>query len=233
MLVKGDKIRLVKPMGGFDNIGEECEVLDVDKNGVISFRFGKYHKGMMSHDEFEKYFEKVEERNVQEYEVGDTVKMVKANDALAPMEVNSEYAIQDIQYGVVALASVDGGVVRYVSQKLFEEHFAVVIPDVMDESGAFCTGAISVNAEQVERVMNHSKVVVYKAFDKCTVVMCQLPNGFVIVESSACVDPKNYDEKIGVEICMNRIKDKVWEMEGYRLQADIYEMNSIAEAVMQ
>ena len=61
-MIKGDKIRLVKPMGAFKNVGEICEVIDIAEGGVISFRFGGYHLGCMSYDEFLKYFEKVEER---------------------------------------------------------------------------------------------------------------------------------------------------------------------------
>lgn len=61
-MIKGDKIKLVKPMGVFKNIGEICEVIDISESGVISFRFGGYHLGCMSYDEFLKYFENVEER---------------------------------------------------------------------------------------------------------------------------------------------------------------------------
>ena len=61
-MIKGDKIRLVKPMGAFKNVGEICEVTDVAEGGVISFRFGGCHLGCMSYDEFLKYFEQVEER---------------------------------------------------------------------------------------------------------------------------------------------------------------------------
>ena len=226
MLVKGDKIRLVNPMGAFTNVGEVCDVLDVTDNGVITFKFGGRHMGCMSYDEFEKYFEKVEEKRNDSkcYTIGDTVKLVVENDALAPMEFGSEYAIQNIAYGVVSLLSVETGEVHNIAQSFFEENFAIVEEDVMDESGAFYNNnTIGVSIERIEQVMNHSKVTVQTLFDKCTVVACQLPSGFVIVESSACVDPKNYDEKMGVEICMNRIKDKVWEMEGYRLQNDLYE----------
>lgn len=62
-MIKGDKIRLIAKMGMFDNIGEICEVVNVDENGVISFRFGKngMHLGCMSYNEFEKYFELVQE----------------------------------------------------------------------------------------------------------------------------------------------------------------------------
>lgn len=81
--------------------------------------------------------------------------------------------------------------------------------------------APSVTNERIEKIMNNSKVTVTTVFDKCTVVAVQLPNGFVIVESSACVSPENYDEETGIEICMNRIVDKVWELEGYRLQENL------------
>lgn len=58
-MIKGDRIKLVKKMGVFDNIGEICEVTDIQEGGVICFKFGGYHLGCMSYDEYEKYFEKV------------------------------------------------------------------------------------------------------------------------------------------------------------------------------
>lgn len=91
----------------------------------------------------------------------------------------------------------------------------------------------TVTNEMIEQIMNHSEVIVNTLFDKCTVVACKLPNGFVIVESSSCVDPENYDEKMGVDICMKRIIDKVWELEGYRLQQMIYDDNSIKECTCE
>ena len=59
-MIKGDKIKLVHKMGVFDNIGEICEVTDIQEGGVICFKFGGCHLGCMSYDEYEKYFEKVE-----------------------------------------------------------------------------------------------------------------------------------------------------------------------------
>ena len=54
--------------------------------------------------------------------------------------------------------------------------------------------------------------------NKCTVVRAKLRNGFEIVESSACVSAENYDENLGHEICMEKIKDKVWMLLGFLLQ---------------
>lgn len=83
----------------------------------------------------------------------------------------------------------------------------------------------TITSDYIDEIMEEADVVVLPAmFDKCTVVAVQLPNGFVIVESSSCVDPRNYDENMGVEICMDKIRRKVWELEGYKLQTDLYEM---------
>ena len=62
MIIVGDKIKLIKPMGIFDNVGEVCEVVNITNDGSICFKFGKYHLGCMSYDEYLKYFEKVEKR---------------------------------------------------------------------------------------------------------------------------------------------------------------------------
>ncbi|NRT90033.1 Gp49 family protein [Clostridium beijerinckii] len=75
---------------------------------------------------------------------------------------------------------------------------------------------VSVGAQMVD-----SFIVDYEVFtkkDKITIVVATLVNGFTIVESSACVDPKNYNEEIGAEICKERIKNQVWNHLGFLLQ---------------
>lgn len=57
------KIKLKKPMGCFDNLGEVCEIVKIDTDeNVINFRFGVdgVHLGVMSGDELEKYFDVIE-----------------------------------------------------------------------------------------------------------------------------------------------------------------------------
>ena len=71
--------------------------------------------------------------------------------------------------------------------------------------------------------MEKSKYEVHTVFDKCTIVSCRLPNGFVITETSACVSPENYDEELGIDICFNKIAEKIYELEAYRLQQMLYE----------
>lgn len=80
---------------------------------------------------------------------------------------------------------------------------------------------ITVTKEQVDDILANAEIDCKTIFGKTTVVTAKLPNGFVIVESSSCVDPANYNQDIGDEICMGRIREKVWELEGYVLQCEM------------
>ncbi len=51
-----------------------------------------------------------------------------------------------------------------------------------------------------------------------TVVAALLANGFIIIETSTCASEDNYDLEIGKEICMERVRQKIWELEGYLLK---------------
>ena len=64
MIVKGSKIKLVKPMGVFDKIGEICEVVRIDENAAIKFKCSIGY-GCMSYDELDKYFEICDNLNVK------------------------------------------------------------------------------------------------------------------------------------------------------------------------
>ena len=59
-----------------------------------------------------------------------------------------------------------------------------------------------------------------------TVVGCfTLANGFEIVTNSACVDPANFDMELGKKYCKQHAENKIWELEGYRLQQRRFENN--------
>ena len=79
----------------------------------------------------------------------------------------------------------------------------------------------TVTQQQIDNLIEEAQVSVKTVFDKCTIVAVQLKNGFVLVESSSCVDPVNYCEAQGIAICMEKIKDKLWELEGYKLQNEL------------
>lgn len=77
--------------------------------------------------------------------------------------------------------------------------------------------------KDIDNLIKESTIETEQYADKTTIVKITLPNGFVIIESSSCVDPSNFDMEIGKEICMKKIKDKIWELEGYKLQSELNE----------
>ena len=83
-----------------------------------------------------------------------------------------------------------------------------------------------VKEEEIQKILDESKILVQTVFEKCTIVALQLPNGFVLVESSGAVDKKGYSEEIGAEMCYSKIVDRLWEMEGYLLASKILEGKS-------
>ena len=54
--------------------------------------------------------------------------------------------------------------------------------------------------------------------DKTTIAIATLCNGFIITESSSCVDPTNFSMDIGSSICKEKIYNEVWRMLGFLLQ---------------
>lgn len=88
----------------------------------------------------------------------------------------------------------------------------------------------TITEEYIAEIMENSEFETHTVFDKCTIVSCRLPNGFVITESSACVSPENYDEDLGAEICFDKIASKIWELEAYRLQQFLWEEETWEEA---
>lgn len=73
----------------------------------------------------------------------------------------------------------------------------------------------SVTQEMVDKFI--VSVDVTTVGKKTTLVRATLLNGFEIVESSSCVDKKHYKECIGMEECMKKIKDRVWDYLGFML----------------
>ena len=86
---------------------------------------------------------------------------------------------------------------------------------------------ITVTQEEVDENMKDVLVRTVEEFGKpTTYVTVKMKNGFTLRESTTCVDPKNYNEKIGAEICLRKIEDKVWFLLGYALQDLRHELNN-------
>ena len=85
---------------------------------------------------------------------------------------------------------------------------------------------VYVKEERIKELLDSSLIDVQTVFGKTTVVTVKLPNGFTITEASGCIDPNNYSEEIGAEICMAKIEDRLWQLEGYCLCQKVFEKNN-------
>ncbi len=108
------------------------------------------------------------------------------------------------------LVKYPDGYESWSPKEIFEKSYLKV-----DENKNLPSG-VSIGQQMVDDFIIDYDVFTKK--DKITIVIATLRNGFTIVESSACVDPKNYEEKIGAEMCKERIKNQVWNHLGFLLQ---------------
>lgn len=112
---------------------------------------------------------------------------------------------------------------RYKLEKVLDEKIIVLTPDLikLDEDSTTTQVNDSIKKEDIDSILSQTLILVEKYGDKTTILKATLPNGFVVVESSSCVDPKNFNMSIGEQICMKKLEDKIWELEGYKLQNEL------------
>lgn len=102
------------------------------------------------------------------------------------------------------------GYISWSPKSIFEQAYMEVEDNKMLPSG------VSIGQKMVDNFILSEETKTWG--DRTTIVRCVLKNGFEIVESSSCVDSKNYSQEIGKEICMSKIRDKIWGLLGFLLQ---------------
>jgi hypothetical protein len=66
------------------------------------------------------------------------------------------------------------------------------------------------------------KVEYTKLGTKMTAATVTMTNGHEVVGLAGCVNPANFDLKIGGPIALNKAKDQIWALLGYQLQEATY-----------
>lgn len=80
----------------------------------------------------------------------------------------------------------------------------------------------TVTQEQINELVEKAEVEYATRFEKSLIATFKFENGWVETVDASCIDPANFNEEIGREIVMERIKNKMWELEGYALQKKVY-----------
>lgn len=65
----------------------------------------------------------------------------------------------------------------------------------------------------------------YHVFPGTTLTVCclTLPNGYVLVGTSAAASPENFNREIGEKIAFQEARDQAWHLEGYLLKQRLFE----------
>lgn len=128
---------------------------------------------------------------------------------------------------------VDGYKIRYADgyesfspKDVFEKAYLPLEPNKKLK-----TDAPSISQKMVDDFISEIHVVTLG--EKTTVVRVVLVNGFEIVESSSCVSKENYDQRLGEEICMEKIKGKIWLLLGFLLQTAVNGVEKPEETTME
>ena len=58
---------------------------------------------------------------------------------------------------------------------------------------------------------------------KTTIANVYLENGYTVRGEASCVDPANFDKKLGEEIAYENAVDAIWPLEGYLLAEQLYQ----------
>lgn len=98
----------------------------------------------------------------------------------------------------------------YCPKDLFEKVYLEI-----DDNKNLPSG-VSIGQKMVDDFID--KVESITMGEKTTVTQITLKNGFIITESSSCVDPKNYSMEIGEEVNLEHAKNKIWNLLGFLLQ---------------
>lgn len=151
----------------------------------------------------------------EKFNQGEKVRLIK------PIKMGKDRNLDTVNKGTEGV--IDNITSDYALINISNHGFFIIGLEYISEFFEKVEEVYSLTPNDIDKIMDKCQLNVMTVWDKCTIVACKLPNGFIITESSACVDPKNYDEHIGLEICLNKIRDKVWELEGYRLQQIMYD----------
>lgn len=155
------------------------------------------------------------------FKKNDKVKLIHPIDKFQKM--GEIFKISNITGHIIVIISEETGERATISDVGISTYFEKVEESTDDEP------LKGVSYEKIEKLMAKANINVTTFFDKTTVVAAQFPNGFVITESFSCVDPRAYDGEDVKQICLKRIKERLWEMEEYFLQEQEYQCNQVVK----
>jgi len=85
-----------------------------------------------------------------------------------------------------------------------------------------------VTRAQVEAAIKRTEFVVR---DTLTICVLEMENGFQVEGTSVCLDPANYNQKIGEVIARSKAVEKIWPLLGYELRTRLTNYTPIPTSI--
>lgn len=177
---------------------------------------------------FDKYFESYKEL-VKEPEFD-----FKLGEIVVRKRTGADFIICEIsdERDVVSSRCYQNGKSVGVNYTLSKSAFLKEFEKKVDKEHTEETKLKSIPNSRIEEIMNGSKITV-STVGKTTICHCKLPNGFEMVESSSCLNPDDYNEEIGKEICIKKLTERVYELEAYRISENHYQNKMVAYKALE
>lgn len=64
-------------------------------------------------------------------------------------------------------------------------------------------------SDAVDKILQNSIVTYETMGRKTTIGHAQLPNGYEITVTSACINPNNFDRTVGIRICKRKLRGEI------------------------
>lgn len=82
-----------------------------------------------------------------------------------------------------------------------------------------------VTPADIDAAIEHATQVYYHFIPNTTTTICAvtLSNGFVVIGKSAAVSDENFDADIGMQVALDDVKEKLWELLGFRMKQALFE----------
>lgn len=78
------------------------------------------------------------------------------------------------------------------------------------------------NQHDIDAIYKDVELITQTHYDTYLLIICRLFNGFVFSVGIDCRYVEDCSYKTANKILHNRIKDKIWELESYKTQENIY-----------
>ena len=145
---------------------------------------------------------------------GATVKIAKGATLFRTQDrVHKMYVVRTGRVDLVGAGPGDPDLITVKGQRLIAEC------PVCLYAGSLVPEAIVAGAPQDAIVKDTAPMTLDEIIDD----MVDLPNGFTVSGRAAVVDKSKFDLSVGEPIALKRIEESVWQLEGYRLQQELFE----------